>query len=178
MARFRQDPLLAGAKILLSLLIALTIFLMAMMAIGVGALLTVGRGELLAKLAAVDAPPTAYWSILLVLVLLAAIFGLGFRFFRDLFTIIRSVEEGDPFRTENAALLQRMGWVTLSAQLIALVIGAIAAALAPYAEAAGENVHVDIDMGGGGILLILTLFILARVFRKGSEMREDLEGTV
>ncbi|HEX9805790.1 MAG TPA: DUF2975 domain-containing protein [Alteraurantiacibacter sp.] len=175
MTRFRQDPLLAGAKIMLSLLIALTIFLMAMMAIGVGVLLTVQRSELLAKLAEVDAPPLAYWSILLALVLLGAMFWLGFRFFRDLFAIIRSVEEGDPFRTENAALLQRMGWVTLGAQLIALVVGGIATALAPYA---GEGVDADIGMGGGGILLILTLFILARVFRKGAEMREDLEGTV
>jgi hypothetical protein len=30
----------------------------------------------------------------------------------------------------------------------------------------------------GGFLLALVLFILARVFRKGTEMREELEGTV
>ena len=30
----------------------------------------------------------------------------------------------------------------------------------------------------GGILLALVLFILARVFRKGAEMRAELEGTV
>ena len=30
----------------------------------------------------------------------------------------------------------------------------------------------------GGLILILTLFILARVFRHGAAMREDLEGTV
>jgi hypothetical protein len=30
----------------------------------------------------------------------------------------------------------------------------------------------------GGVILSLTLFVLARVFRKGTDMREDLEGTV
>ncbi len=29
-----------------------------------------------------------------------------------------------------------------------------------------------------GILVVLTLFILARVFRQGAALREDLEGTV
>jgi hypothetical protein len=30
----------------------------------------------------------------------------------------------------------------------------------------------------GGIILVLTLFVLARVFKHGAAMREDLEGTV
>lgn len=30
----------------------------------------------------------------------------------------------------------------------------------------------------GGIILAITLFILARVFRQGAAMRNDLEGTV
>ncbi len=33
-------------------------------------------------------------------------------------------------------------------------------------------------ISGNGLLLMLILFILARVFRKGAEMRAELEGTV
>ena len=36
----------------------------------------------------------------------------------------------------------------------------------------------DGGLDGGSILLTLILFILARVFRHGAAMREDLEGTV
>ena len=45
---------------------------------------------------------------------------------------------------------------------------------------AHDKLKIDTDFGfdGGGILLILILFILARVFRHGAAMREDLEGTV
>ena len=43
---------------------------------------------------------------------------------------------------------------------------------------AANDIDVDVGLDGGGILLILVLFILARVFRQGSAMREELEGTV
>ena len=36
--------------------------------------------------------------------------------------------------------------------------------------------HISISLSG--IMLILTLFILARVFRQGAMMRAELEGTV
>jgi hypothetical protein len=42
--------------------------------------------------------------------------------------------------------------------------------------------HTDLEVIGGvdgnGLLLMLILFILARVFRKGAQMRADLEGMV
>ena len=43
-----------------------------------------------------------------------------------------------------------------------------------------ENADITIDAGLDieGILLALILFILARVFRHGARMRDDLEGTV
>jgi hypothetical protein len=61
---------------------------------------------------------------------------------------------------------------------MALVVGGIAAWLQPYAEKVGADFTTNADFGGGGLLLTLVLFILARVFRKGAEMRADLEGTV
>ena len=41
----------------------------------------------------------------------------------------------------------------------------------------GEN-NVDNDLSLSGILAILLVFILAGVFERGAEMREELEGTV
>ena len=38
--------------------------------------------------------------------------------------------------------------------------------------------HATRSVMAWGILLVLILFILARVFRHGAAMREDLEGTV
>ena len=41
------------------------------------------------------------------------------------------------------------------------------------------NVHHDSDgLSMGAIILTLVLFVLARVFRTGAEMQDDLEGTV
>ena len=40
------------------------------------------------------------------------------------------------------------------------------------------DLRADFGFSGGGLLLMLVLFILARVFRRGAEMREELEGTV
>jgi Zn-dependent protease with chaperone function len=48
------------------------------------------------------------------------------------------------------------------------------------AKADGESSSFEFGFGFdfSGIILVVTLFILARVFRQGAEMRADLEGTV
>ena len=38
--------------------------------------------------------------------------------------------------------------------------------------------EVTADVSANGLLLVLVLFILARVFKTGAQMRDDLEGTV
>ena len=52
------------------------------------------------------------------------------------------------------------------------------------ADAVRDLNDLDHEVGSGdgfsltGILMVLILFILARVFKRGAEMREELEGTV
>ena len=41
-----------------------------------------------------------------------------------------------------------------------------------------DDITVDAGLDVSGILLVVILFILARVFRHGTTMREELEGTV
>lgn len=174
-----NDWLLAAAKVILALGVALLIFVVAMVLIGIGALLTVQRGEILADLARAGAPDSAYWAVVAALVLIGGLMLLALRFVLELSDIVRSVDKGDPFEPANARRLQRMGWLTVGLYALGLLLGAIVAWIRTVAEDAGPlDVDADFDLGGGGILLILTLFVLARVFRHGAAMREELEGTV
>ena len=176
MSKSANDPLLAVAKVILALFIVLMIFVLAMLVIGLGAVLTVQRGEILAEIAAAGAPPVAYWALVALLVLIAGIFCALLQFALELSGIVRSVDEGDPFRPENAGRLSRMGWLVTGVY----VFGLLASRLAAWLAGMTEKVRFadSLDLGAGGLFLILTLFILARVFRRGTEMREDLEGTV
>jgi len=173
-----KDPLLSVAKVVLALCIVLFIFLMAMMLIGIGALLTVGRPEVMAELADADSPASVYWAVIGVLVLVEVLLAAILKFLLELRGIVKSVERGDPFEPANADRLSRMGWLTVGGYAVAVVLGAAVAWIKSAAGEAGKDINVDFGLDGGGILLILVLFILARVFRQGAAMRADLEGTV
>jgi hypothetical protein len=99
---------------------------------------------------------------------------LNYAVLKRLLAIVETVREGDPFVAANAHRLQAIAWALLAVQLLSLVIGAIA-------EAVSTPTHpLDIDAGFSisGWLAVLLTFVLARVFAKGTRMREDLEGTV
>lgn len=108
-----------------------------------------------------------------------AIVAMLFVFFGALRRIIATVGEGDPFAPANANRLSLMGWLMLGVQLALIPATALGIQLARYADEA-EDMHFTVDGGMDltGILLVIILFILARVFRHGAAMREDLEGTV
>jgi len=87
--------------------------------------------------------------------------------------IISSVGEGDPFVPANADRLERIGWLLLATQLLALIgmsIGAV--------EALADEWNFSEQFSFEGLLSVILVFILARIFRHGTTMREDLEGTV
>jgi hypothetical protein len=175
----KRDPLLAVAKVILALGVVLAIFVMAMVLIGIGAVLTVQRGEILADLTRAGSPERAYWALLAALVMMEGLMFLALRFILELSGIVRSVDKGDPFEPANARRLQRMGWLTVGVYALGGVLNAVAEWLKSVAEDASRlDVDASFDLGSGAIILILTLFILARVFRQGAAMREELEGTV
>ena len=101
---------------------------------------------------------------------------IGFFFMRVLRRIIASVGEGDPFIAENADRLQKMGWFAVAIELIKLPASALAVFIAQQVKQ--DTFTVDVELSITGLLIALVLFILARVFRHGAAMREDLEGTV
>jgi len=175
MSRFREDPLLGIARVVLS--VGLGIVAVA----GVAVLcaipaIAVFHGKVAAELAASSAPPETFWGIVALLVLVASMLALVFLFIRELRRIVATVADGDPFVPVNADRLVKMAWLSLGTW----VLGIPVQALGSWLEAVTEGGDISIGVGDDGmsLSLVLTLFILARVFRKGAEMRADLEGTV
>lgn len=173
-----NDPLMLAAKLIVGLGIGIMIFAMVMISLGLAVLATVERATIVAELAKVGANANMVWLIAVALALALGLLFLGTRFLLELFGIMDSVGEGDPFQPENGERLSRMGWLAIGVQAIVLALKSVVKVLEPYAIKAGERLDVDLDVDMSGILLILILFILARVFREGARMRADLEGTV
>lgn len=177
-----RDPLLLAARIIL-------IFMMAIMGIVVVAcaLLAVAslvaHGKLVAELALHTIPEGGAWAITPLLTLIAGGGGLGFLFFRHLYRIVGTVGDGDPFTLENAKRLSAMGWIVVAVYALSLPLLGTSGSIASAAkESRNIDCNISLDFNGsfdfGGILLALILFILARVFREGARMREELEETI
>ena len=109
-----------------------------------------------------------------VAVLGLAAIPLNYAVLKRLLAIVETVRAGDPFVVANAYRLQAIAWALLALQLLSVVIGAIGKTVSTPAH------PVDLDAGFSinGWLAVLLTFVLARVFAKGTRMREDLEGTV
>lgn len=172
----KSDPLLSTAKFVIILMGVLIIFATVMHMIGLGALLTVERAEILAKLAAANAPSSGYFAIIAFIAMLLVALALVALFLRLSWQLIASVEIGDPFHEDNADRLRSMGWLTLIIQLLVTGATLIGRWMGTFVE--GVDAPLEIGVQGTGFLLPLVLFILARVFRLGTQMRADLEGTV
>ena len=67
-----------------------------------------------------------------------------------------------------------MGWLVVGIEVLSIPAGVAA----HFVTTHFHKDHVEIGLSLGGVLLALVLFILARVFREGAAMREELEGTV
>ena len=173
-----KDPLLGAVRLLIVLIQLLAIFAMVMIGIGIGAMLSVQSTEIAAKIAEAGAPASGFWLLIGAMALIIVLLSLAFRFFKELSGIVNSVREGDPFQVQNADRLTRMGWISIGAHGLAIVLAALSAWFAPYLEKAGHDAEFGFDVEITGLLLTLILFVLARVFRHGAAMREELEGTV
>ena len=91
-----------------------------------------------------------------------------------LLAIVETVKVGDPFVTLNAARLQTIAWAVLGLELMHLVVGAVAA----MASSKEHPLDLDWNFSVTRWLAVLLLFVLARVFDQGAQMRDELEGTV
>lgn len=171
-----KDPLLAAARVVVGLLMGLFAFVAVIVAIGLGAILTVQRDEIMQRALEANGGEAGYLLILLAFVLIIGLMALSFLFMRELMRMIGSVEQGDPFQPFNADRLRRMGWLTVGTQVALVALAGIGMAFDGVRPALMAEDALNAAMGG--FLLALVLFILARVFRIGAAMREELEGTI
>jgi hypothetical protein len=93
---------------------------------------------------------------------------------KRLLAMVETVRAGDPFVAANANRLRAIAWVLLVLQLLSLVVGAITKGISTPEHPI--DIHAGFSINGW--LAVLLTFLLARVFAEGTEMREDLEGTV
>ncbi|TCP66852.1 DUF2975 domain-containing protein [Sphingomonas sp. PP-CE-1G-424] len=96
-----------------------------------------------------------------------------YHLFNPLLAILATVRAGDPFVVANADRLQRIGWALFAIQLFDLALGGIVLAL----DRIGVD-HATWVPGFTGWIGVVMLFVLARVFRVGAGMRDDLAMTV
>ena len=126
----------------------------------------------------VNQPESETVGLILMIMVLGAIIMLLTR----LRKIVDSVGEGDPFTRINGIRLRGMGIAVLAIQVVSFIGGLLATGLLTMLGEAkpGQDFHLSIDssLSLTGILLVLLLIILARIFDRGAEMREELEGTV
>lgn len=168
-----RDPLLAAARVVLIFLMSLLGFVTVLLALLAPAL-AVMRDQVAAALAQHHAPPEAAWAVAAALLLGSVAAALGFLFFRNMYRIVDTVGEGDPFVPVNADRLAGMGWIVVAVHGLAIPLGGVVHWIASVTEGADEDVSLSL----GGLVMALVLFILARVFREGARMRAELEGTV
>ncbi|MCO5792887.1 MAG: DUF2975 domain-containing protein [Blastomonas sp.] len=170
-----KDPLLAVATVLIWLILGVTAFAGIIVVICIPGVILFGAEF-------VEAPqlnPLSTETKVLICGLLAgvaALLYLFWRFFRAMQGIVRSVGEGDPFVPVNADRLTQMAWMVLAINIAAIPLAALGLHIARLVGENGGSMQGAFDLGG--IILAITLFILARVFRQGAAMRNDLEGTV
>ncbi|WP_313177700.1 DUF2975 domain-containing protein [Stenotrophomonas sp.] len=95
-------------------------------------------------------------------------------FLRHLARLLRSAAGARPFTHANAQRLQRMAWLMLAMEVLSIVIGVYASWMGPD--------FAWMEVGGGmsitGLIAVLMLFVLARVFAAGAAMRDDLDGVI
>ena len=179
MAFAMKDPLLSAARVLINLCIALMGVGIAALAVALPAML-INQDRILVELTggktAVD--PNFFLGASVLLAIVALLLALVIWFFVLLRRIVGTVAAGDPFVIDNADRLSRMGWMALAGQVLPIPLGILLKGLAGLVgDHHSVRVH-DFGFSVGGVVLILVLFILARVFRQGALMRDELEGTI
>jgi Protein of unknown function (DUF2975) len=95
---------------------------------------------------------------------------------RALRRVVASASVGDPFIEANAVELVHVAWLLLGVDVIDALIKPTVYLLAPAAVRA--KVHDTVHVSVTGLFAVLLIFVLAQIFRRGSDMRAELAGTV
>ena len=165
----KKDTLLTATLIVIRVGIVLGIL---MMIAGILAAVALAFGPTHWLSPQLAAPGTIGWVVAGAVIGVIAL-GLYVSMADRLADIIASVGDGDPFVPENTARLERMAWLSVGVQLCMIALVPVTAMLAPRIGG-GDGLDLSLE----GFVTALILFVLARVFRHGTMLRDDLEGTV
>jgi hypothetical protein len=83
--------------------------------------------------------------------------------------------ETDPFVEDNARRLMQIGWLLLAMQAVGFTADMV---ISLFPKTVSDHVQAGFDLSPIGILAVLLIFVLAQIFRRGAQMRAELEGTV
>jgi len=172
----QKDRVLTGATILLRLMLVMNIVLLVMFTVALALSWPLGHALAL-RLGAKYGPSLdvadAVMAMRLMVVLGIASALAIHPIFASLLRIVATVQAGDPFVDANATLLGRIGWALLVLQCLDLVLGALMRWISALKlDATGWSPSL------GGWIAVVMIFVLARVFRIGARMRDDLATTV
>jgi hypothetical protein len=81
----------------------------------------------------------------------------------------------DPFVEGNARRLMQIGWLLLLMQAVGLTAGMV---MEMFPKPINEHVQAGFDFEPMALLGALLIFVLAQIFKRGAQMRAELEGTV
>jgi DUF2975 family protein len=96
----------------------------------------------------------------------------------QLWGLLRSARQGDPFTTANVWRLRQFGWLLLLGwPLVAYLTMALKEQLATTLPA-NDTAGLFAPPIGGALLFGLAVLVLAEVFAHGLRLREDVEGTI
>jgi hypothetical protein len=178
MSKTLNDPLLTIGRGLIWVLLVLVGLAAAILAVCLPLAIIMPETVFSAMLepAVTTLPPGAAGMLAGIFALaVISLFG-AFYFLKQLLDIVNSVGAGDPFVPANATRLTRMAWTVLGIQMLAIPLGLLQIYLQDIL--APEEAVFAISFADNGLVLALVLFILARVFRHGTTLRDELEGTV
>jgi hypothetical protein len=97
----------------------------------------------------------------------------------QLWGLLRSARQGDPFTTANVRRLRRFGWLLLLGwPLVAYLTTDLKAALADTAPPVVTSGLFNTTPIGLALVFGLAVLVLAEVFAHGLRLREDVEGTI
>jgi hypothetical protein len=184
-----KQHLFAITSFLLKLATWFTVFLIAVLALAFIAC-TLGVGGLLFAPAAIQnmGIPLEADGVPMVRALTAVLFAVGggligivliLFVIRATGGIVDTAIAGDPFVGANADRLNRIGFLLAGLMAVQLLTLIFVAGIAPESI---DNPHFKISGGSEpdpvGMLAILLIFVLARIFKHGTRMRDELEGMV
>ncbi|HUE65016.1 MAG TPA: DUF2975 domain-containing protein [Rhizomicrobium sp.] len=172
--------LFALTRLLLRLATLFALFLIAVLSLTLGALALAAAGAWHIPIPAneLNGIPVGQIITIASLAIMAGVICIALAAWMLLLTarIIDTASSGDPFVTENADRLNHIAWLLLAIQLVGFITD-IAGNMLP--DKIKDHVSVGLDgFSAAGILAVLLIFVLAQIFRRGSEMRAELEGTV